>query len=173
MEAEVLERVAKGDFAAFEALYDRYHLLVYGIARRMLDDDALAEDVVQDVFTKLWTNPKSFRGGHFAGWLSRVTRNRTVDLLRQLRPAAELPNASESPESLVDEVIAKVDGERLRSALNELPEEQRSLIILGFFGGMVHTELARHTGVPLGTVKTRVRSGLKKLRAALEGYVVA
>jgi len=173
--ALVLQRVADGDFAAFEFLYDRYHRLVYSIAIRILENEAWAEDVTQEVFTKIWTDPQNFRGGNFAGWIARVTRNRTIDLMRsrQLRPESELPDVLRLGASLDDEVFAKIDGECVRSALRELPEEQRSLIVLGFFSGVTHEELARRTGVPLGTVKTRIRSGLKKLRAALEGFVVA
>jgi len=173
--APILQRIAEGDFAAFEALYDRYHLLVYGVAMGILENPAWAEDVTQDVFTKLWTDPQNFRGGNFAGWIARVTRNRTIDLLRsrQLRPEPRRPEAIEITSSLDDEVFARIDSERVRSALRELPAEQRSLIVLGFFSGLTHDELARRTGVPLGTVKTRIRSGLKKLRTALEGYVVA
>jgi len=163
----VLQRVADGDFGAFESLYDQYHRLVYRIAIGILENEAWAEDVTQDVFTKIWTDPHTFRGGNFAGWISRVARNRTIDLmrLRRLHPESELPDVPRLTSSLHDEVFAKIDGERVRSALRDLPEEQRSLIVLGFFSGLTHDELARHTGVPLGTVKTRIRSGLKKLRS--------
>ena len=171
----VLQRVAKGDFVAFESLYDRYHLLVYNIAIRILGDQSWAEDITQDVFVKVWSNPQGFRGGNFACWLGRVTRNRAVDLMRarQLRPESELPDIALSGSSLVDEVFAKIDLEHVRSVLRALPEEQRSLIVLGFFGGVTHAELAQSTGVPLGTVKTRIRNGLRSLRLALEGYVIA
>jgi len=173
--AGVLQRVAEGDFAAFESLYDQYHRLVYGIAVRIIENEAWAEDVTQDVFTKIWTDPGSFRRGNFAGWIARVTRNRTIDLMRsrQLRPESQLPDVIRLDWSLDDEVFTKLDGDRVRLALGELPETQRSLIVLGFFSGLTHEELARRTGVPLGTVKTRIRSGLKKLRSALEDYVVA
>jgi len=173
--ALVLQRVAEGDFAAFELLYDQYHRLVYSVAIRILENEAWAEDVTQEVFTKIWTEPQNFRGGNFTGWIARVARNRTIDLMRsrQLRPEAQLPDVLGFGSSLDDEVFAKLDGERVRSALRDLPEEQRSLIVLGFFSGVTHEELARRTGIPLGTVKTRIRSGLKKLRLALEGYVIA
>ena len=173
--ARLLRLVADGDFVAFEALYDRYHRLVYGTAFRMLENESWAEDVTQDVFTKLWTDPQRYRGGNFVGWLTRVARNRTIDLMRsrRLRPESQLPEVLPLDTSLDDDVFARLDGERVRAALDELPEEQRSLIVLGFFSGITHDELARRTGIPLGTVKTRIRTGLKKLRSALEGYVLA
>jgi RNA polymerase sigma-70 factor, ECF subfamily len=171
----ILQRVAGGDFAAFESLYDQYHRLVYSIAIRILENEAWAEDVTQNVFTKIWADPQNFRGGNFSGWLARLTRNRTIDFMRsrQLRPESQLPDVLGFGSALNGEVFANIDGDRVRSALRELPEEQRSLIMLGFFSGVTHEELAWRTGVPLVTVKKRIRSGLKKLRVALEGYVIA
>ena len=169
-----MERVRARDVAAFESLYDGYHRLVFGIGLRMLGDAALAEDVTQTVFLKIWSAPDAFHGGSFAAWVSRVTRNRVLDLLRSRasHPESEMPCAEMPLDGAVDdEVAARIDARRVRDALAELPPEQRSLIELGFFGGITHQELAARTGTPLGTVKTRIRTGLRALRKSLEGRV--
>lgn len=166
----LLERVVERDTAAFEQLYDVYHRLVYGIAMRMLGDVSSAEDLTQAVFLKLWCVPTAFRGGNFVAWLCRVTRNRALDILRSkaARPEATIPCSLSADDPIDDVVFARLDGERVRHALAALPPEQRSLIELGFFAGVTHEELARRTSTPLGTVKTRIRSGLRTLRTALE-----
>lgn len=168
-----MERVRARDAGAFERLYDEYHRLVYGLAVRILADPAGAEDVTQAVFLKLWSSPELFRGGNFAGWLSRVARNRAVDALRSraVRAESDLPDALPADDALEDTAFARLDGERVRAALAKLPDEQRGLIELGFFGGITQEQIARQTGLPLGTVKTRMRTGLRRLRNALEGAV--
>src|SRR5664279_2386732 len=89
----LIQRMVSGDFSAFEELYDLHHRLVYGIAVRMLERPALAEDLTQEVFTKIWTDPSAFRGGNLAGWIARMTRNKAIDLLRTraIRLEVELP----------------------------------------------------------------------------------
>jgi RNA polymerase sigma-70 factor (ECF subfamily) len=158
------------DVAAFEAVYDAYHRLVHGIALRMLGDAMAAEDLTQAVFLKLWSTPEAFRDGNFGAWIARVTRNRALDSLRSraLRPEGDMPVDVPLEITLDEAVFAQIDGERVRSALASLPDEQRQPIELGFFGGVTHEEIARRTATPLGTVKTRIRAGLRKLRATLE-----
>ena len=166
----LMERVRVRDVAAFESLYDAYHRLVFGIGLRMLGEPTLAEDLTQAVFMKLWSAPEAFRGGSFVAWLSRVARNRALDTLRSraARPETELP-ASEIPVdgSLDDDLFSRLDAQRVRDALAGLPLEQRSLIEMGFFGGITHQEIAARTGTPLGTVKTRIRGGLRRMRDTL------
>ena len=159
---------------AFEAVYDGFHRLVYGIAFKMLGDATAAEDLAQSVFLKVWSSPEAFGGGNFSAWIARVTRNRALDVLRSraTRPETEMPADIPLDGSLDETVFARLDGQRVRSALAGLPEEQRTPIELGFFGGMTHDEIARSSDVPLGTVKTRIRAGLKRLRITLEGSVV-
>lgn len=160
------------DAAAFEALYDAYSRLVYGVALRMLGDAASAEDVTQGVFLKLWTAPESFSSGNFTGWLVRVTRNRVLDLMRsKSRSDEEIPADMPDTRMLEDDAFSRIDAEIVRKALTELPGDQRELIELGFFGGITHEEMSRRTGVPLGTVKTRIRTGLRRLRVSLNGVV--
>jgi RNA polymerase sigma-70 factor, ECF subfamily len=165
----LMERVAARDVGAFEALYDGYHRLVFGIGLRMLGDPASAEDLTQTVFMKLWTSPETFRGGSFVAWVSRVARNRALDVLRSkaVHPETAIPVDLPLEGALDDDVFSRLDAQRVRDALAVLPPEQRALIELGFFGGVTHQELARRTDTPLGTVKTRIRSGLRRMREAL------
>jgi RNA polymerase sigma-70 factor (ECF subfamily) len=169
-----MTRVRERDVEAFEVLYDSYHRLVYGIAFKMLQDRMAAEDLTQAVFLKVWSAPEAFAGGNFGAWIGRVARNRALDVLRSraVRSEAELPADVALEGALDDAVFANIDRQRVRSALTALPAEQRQPIELGFFGGVTHEEIARRTATPLGTVKTRIRSGLRKLRDTLEAYVV-
>lgn len=165
-----MERVRERDVAAFESIYDAYHRLVYGIALKMLQDVMAAEDLTQAVFLKVWSRPEAFATGNFGAWIARVTRNRALDSLRSkaLRAEGDMPHDVTVDGTLDDSVFAKLDGERVRTALSTLPDEQRGPIELGFFGGITHEEIARRTATPLGTVKTRIRAGLRKLRSTLD-----
>jgi RNA polymerase sigma-70 factor (ECF subfamily) len=169
-----MARVRDRDVAAFEAIYDAYHRLVYGIALKMLQDAMAAEDLTQAVFLKIWSRPESFESGNFGAWIARVARNRALDALRSstLRAEGEMPLDVALDGSLDEFVFSRLDGARVRVALGSLPEEQRFPIELGFFGGVTHEEIARRTATPLGTVKTRIRAGLRKLRSALEASPV-
>jgi RNA polymerase sigma factor (sigma-70 family) len=165
-----MERVRDRDVAAFDSIYDAYHRLVYGIALKMLQDVMAAEDLTQAVFLKVWSRPESFETGNFGAWIARVTRNRALDALRSraLRAEGDMPLDVAVDGRLDDSVFAKLDGERVRTALSALPDEQRGPIELGFFGGITHEEIARRTATPLGTVKSRIRAGLRKLRSSLD-----
>ena len=159
------------DAETFESLYDSYARLVYGVALRVLGDPASAEDVTQAVFLKIWSAPEAFRGGNFPSWLIRVTRNRALDVLRSRAAHPQVEISTDMPENdaLEDTVFKNMDCAIVRQAMEALPEQERTLIQLGFFGGLTHQELAKRTGAPLGTVKTRIRSGLRKLRTMLDG----
>ena len=169
----LMARVRARDADAFEALYDMFHRLVYRMALRMLGDVPGAEDVTQAVFMKVWSAPELFRGGNVGAWIVRIARNRALDVLRSrgTRQEAELPCDILDTEAIEDVAFARLDASAVRSALAKLPDEQRDAIELGFFGGITHEEIAKRTGAPLGTIKTRIRMGLRKLRAALEGAV--
>ena len=171
-----MSRVRNQDVAAFEAIYRSYHRLVYGIALKMLQDAMAAEDLTQAVFLKIWSSPDSFSAGNFGAWIARVTRNRALDVLRSRAShgeGGELPVDLPVEAVIDDTVFAKLDAENVRRALDTLPAEQRAPIELGFFAGVTHEEIARRTDTPLGTVKTRIRAGLRKLRSALEASVNA
>ena len=171
--ASLIERVRSRDADAFEALYDRYHRLVYGVAIRVLSDRLAAEDVTQTVFLKVWSAPDRFRGGNFGAWIARLARNRAIDLARtrSTYDEGELHEGILVDEGLEETALSNINGERVRRALDELPLEQREPIELGFFGGVTHDQIARRAGLPLGTVKTRIRTGLRRLRNALESAV--
>jgi len=167
-----MARVRTRDAAAFEALYDAHHRLVYGIAIRILGDAGAAEDVTQAVFLKIWTAPDRFESGNFAGWIARVARNQALDVLRRKSNSeTELSEAIPNSDLLEEQVFSDIDAARVRDALAQLPSEQREPIELGFFNGITHAEIARQTGIPLGTIKTRIRTGLRRLRSSLEGAV--
>jgi RNA polymerase sigma-70 factor (ECF subfamily) len=175
-DADVLmAQVREQDAGAFETLYDTHHRLVYGVALRILGDGGAAEDVTQTVFLKVWNSPNLFRGGNFAAWIARVTRNRALDVLRgrAVRNETELPEGLPENEAMEEAAFARIDAERVRNALAALPPEQREPIELGFFGGITHEEIARRCAMPLGPIKTRIRSGLRKLRSALDEAVTA
>ncbi|MGH9568335.1 MAG: sigma-70 family RNA polymerase sigma factor [Candidatus Angelobacter sp.] len=168
-EAALIERILAGDESAMGELYDRYSGVVYGIALRVLADTMAAEDVLQEVFLRLWRNPQAFNAerGRLVPWLAVIARHRAIDQLRK-RPREE--DISELPVStgvnLEDEAAQKIAAEKVREALTQLPPEQRRLLEMAYFEGLTQSEIAGRTGEPLGTVKTRIRSGLLALRKA-------
>jgi RNA polymerase sigma-70 factor (ECF subfamily) len=166
-----MAHVRERDIAAFELLYERFKNVVYGVAIRMLGEPAAAEDILQGVFLTIWSRPESFREGNLGAWLARVTRNRCLDVLRSRTMRTEGPLIEDVvlDDTLDDTVFARIDGDRVRSALKRLPEEERKPIEMGFFEGITHVQIAERTGIPLGTIKTRIRTGLRHLRELLEG----
>ncbi|HVE62676.1 MAG TPA: sigma-70 family RNA polymerase sigma factor [Mycobacteriales bacterium] len=169
--------VTEGDGAALESLYSRYGRPCFGLARRILTDEQLAQDVVQEVFLTVWRDASRFdasRGG-FSSWLLAMTHHKAVDAvrreenLRKRRTSSEmlefLETDAPSPE---DEVWSMLRRERVRTALQSLPESQREALVLSYFGGYTQREIAQLTGTPLGTVKTRMLAGMRRLRDALE-----
>ena len=169
-DAALLEAVAEGSQDAMAAVFDRYSRIVYCIALRVLREPSLAEDVMQEVLLQVWRRPQSFvaQRGNLAAWLSVVARNRSIDVLRKrspLDPLGDLP--------LPDPRDLRVDTEqgwmidKVRTVLDTLPAEQQGPLELAYFEGLSHTEIAERTGSPLGTVKTRIRSGLMSIRKAM------
>jgi RNA polymerase sigma factor (sigma-70 family) len=172
-------RVAHGDAEALEALYGRYGRPCYGLARRILGDEQLAQDVVQEVFLALWRDASRFdasRGG-FSSWLLSMTHHKAVDSvrreenLRKRRTAVEILEQSEPPApGPHDEVWTGLRGERVREALQLLSEPQREALVLAYFGGYTQREIAGLTSTPLGTVKTRMLAGMRRMRDGLDGF---
>jgi RNA polymerase sigma factor (sigma-70 family) len=167
---ELVGWVAQGDDRALSELYDRYSRPVYATGVRLLGDAHLAEELVQDAFTKVWQGAGSFDPSRasFATWLYRLTRNRAVDLARrrQVRPQSagedrlrEIPGGPE-PE-------ASVDGWDVAQALSRIPEEHREVLTLAYFEGLSQREISQRTGVPLGTIKSRTTAALKRLHRSL------
>lgn len=176
---ELMRRLFYRDRRALEAIFDRYGDLVYSTALRVLRDPHLAQDVSQEIFVRLWRKPQSYSAerGRFTTWLISVARNRAVDEVRSRRRRHRYETAS--PEEQEREVPAgdandpalsaqlAEQARLVRAALAELPPEQRQVLELAYFGGLTQQEIADRLAQPLGTVKTRIRLGMQKLRAAL------
>jgi len=163
--------IRSGDESAMATLYDRYSSLVYAVALRVLGDTGAAEDVLQDVFLQLWRNPAAFDSGrgHLGAWLGVITRNRAIDALRKRRPESDIADCVVSVEpDMAGEAERSRAMEKVRGALGGMPEAQRRALELAYFEGLTHTEIAAKTGEPLGTIKTRIRTGLQALRKAFE-----
>lgn len=172
---DLLRRVQGCDKDAFADLYDRHASVVYGICRRILSDSAAAEDVTQSVFTMLWAKPTAFAGGNFSAWITRVARNAALDVLRSAAVRTrepEMPADVPATGDLEDQVVARVQSSAIAGALAQLPEEQREAIEQAYFGGLSYREVAERLGAPLGTIKSRIRSGLRQLMDALQQQVV-
>lgn len=170
-DAELLTRVQHGDERAMAVLFDRYSKIVYSVSLRVLRDTASAEDVMQEIFMQIWRNPNSFVAakGSLGGWLSVVARNRSIDTLRRKRPSEQVEEMNlASSTNLADEAERSILMERARATVLLLPVEQRKTLEMAFFDGLTHSEIAEMTGDPLGTVKTRIRSGLLTLREAFQ-----
>jgi len=171
-----LVRIADGELAALEDLYDRYKTMAYSIAYRITNDATLAEDVVQDAFLGAWRNAARYVEGRGSvkTWLLSIVHHRAIDAIRRRRPTTELPEIDSAlPATLTlpdvwAEVSAGLDAEMVRSALEALSDVQREALELAYFGGLTQIEIADRTGTPLGTVKSRMRLGLLAMRRSLE-----
>ncbi len=176
---ELMRRVQGDDPNAFARLYDRHVARAYRVARSVCGDASRAEDAVQEGFLSIWRGRASYRPGRcsFKGWAMRVVRNRALDALRH-DAAARRPELAELDEgagkgnrfsALPEEsVIARNDNDAMFAALRRLPDAQAAVITLAFFGELTHTEIAEQLALPEGTVKGRMRLGLKKLRVQLD-----
>jgi len=170
-DASLLALVQRGDEAAMAALFDRYSKVVYSVALRVLRDPASAEDVLQEIFMKIWRTPDSFIAtrGSLGGWLAVVSRNRSIDRLRRKRPMESVEDIGlASPFNLADEAERNIMIGKAREVIVLLPVDQRKTLEMAFFDGLTHSEIAEMTGDPLGTVKTRIRSALLTLRKAFQ-----
>jgi len=151
-------------------LYDRYSGVVYSVALRVLGDTGAAEDVLQEVFMQLWRNPNAFDAnrGSLAGWLAVIARNRSIDMLRKRRPEVDIADVTVScePDMVRGAEWSRALG-KIRGVLSSMAPAQRTALDMAFFEGLTHSEIAEKTGEPLGTIKTRIRSGLLALRKAL------
>lgn len=176
---QLMGRVADGDTAALEVLYDRYVRQCFGLALRMLGDAPLAEEVVQEVFTKVWTRPGSYSAqkGKFVSWLLSLVHHRCIDELRR-RSRTQVSLDDPTTGSVLDtradpnsnpeaEVWLGEQQRVVRQALEEISPQQRQVLELAYFGGLSQSEIAARLDQPLGTVKTRTRQGLKSLRVLI------
>jgi RNA polymerase sigma-70 factor, ECF subfamily len=170
-DAELITRVGSGDRLAFEVLYKRYARPVFGLALRRLGDRGRAEDAVQETFASVWRAAGSYRPerGPGAPWLYAVARNAIVDNGRARRePPVEGIEEKAGDESPADRAESGWVSWRVHRALSELPDNERVVIELAYWGGRSQSEVAETLGIPLGTVKTRTRTGLMRLADMLE-----
>jgi RNA polymerase sigma factor (sigma-70 family) len=169
--------IGRRDPAALEELYDRHGGAVYGLARRVVADDQLAHDVVQEVFLAIWRGAATYDGsrGSLSTWLFALTHHKAVDAVRRSQrhsgrraPEEALTIEADAAPAVDEQAIAAVRGGEVRAALAALPEPQRRALTLAYFGGYSQSEIAHLTGTPLGTVKTRTLAALRRLRAVLD-----
>lgn len=178
----LLRRVADGDDTALEALYDRYGRPAFALARRITGEQVFAEEVVQEVFLALWRDPEKYdpaRGG-FPSWLLATTHHKAVDAVRReetvrrrratlAEEAVRYTSATSDLPPVEDAAWSGLRGERVRKALGSLPEPQREALVLAYYAGYTQREIAERTNTPLGTVKTRMLAGMRRLRDLLDG----
>ena len=173
--------VAHGNQAALEVLYDRYASRVLGLSVRIIGDQALAEDILQETFWRVWQSATTFQSqlGPFTGWLFRIARNLAIDVYRRqsVRPQAVVsangrdPILDETPDpdmDVAEQAQSILQSQQMRKALASLPDVQRQVIEMAYFHGMTRQEIADATGEALGTIHTRARLALQKLRGELE-----
>ncbi|MFM8789457.1 MAG: sigma-70 family RNA polymerase sigma factor [Chthoniobacterales bacterium] len=177
-EFDLLRRIALGERAAFEALYDRYVNILYASALKFVKEDADAQDVVQDVFIQIWDKAKLYdpAKGKPLTWALTLTRNRSIDRIRAIQRRTRLRDEFEA-ETVMDESVgvrealsgvdASEKGQILRAAVSQLSPQQKKVIELAYLGGLTQTEIAEKLGEPLGTVKARARRGLLRLKELL------
>ena len=174
---ELIAALARGDHGALLTLYDRYGRIAYGLAYRVLGDPGAAEEAVQDAFLRVWRRAATFDPARARGavraWLLTIVHHCAIDLLRRRAGAPavvagldEIAERQAVPDAWSD-VSGRLDQERVRSAVATLPGEQRRAIELAFFDGLTHREIAERDGLPLGTVKGRLRLGLRRLYSLL------
>lgn len=175
-DVELLREIARCDERALEQLYERYRLILFGLLLRILHSRAEAEDCLQEIFLQVWHKAEDFdeaRGRPFT-WLVTMARSRAIDRLRALssRERTAQDAARETVEEVSDaatDALRSEQGERVRRAMNTLPEEQRRVLGLAYFEGLTQSEIAARLNQPLGTIKTRTRSAMMKLKDLLKG----
>ena len=175
----LVRQIAAGSADALGRLYDRHAPKVYGLARRILAQPEDAEEVVQDVFAQIWRDAPQYRKerASVAGWMIMLTRTRAIDRLRARRARPDQDAAvdpspvantfqSDDPDPEAFAILAH-EARQVRSALEHLPDDQRSVVTMAYYDGLSHAEIADRTGIPLGTIKTRIRAAMATLRGAL------
>jgi len=175
-----MQFVRQGDARAFELIYDRHGSAAFSLAYRMVGDRAVAEDVTQEAFLSIWRSRLRYEAerGSVRSWVLGIVHHRTIDALRRnlvhsrRRTSAEgIEERHEAPERTDVEAARREEARTVRAALETLPGEQNRVIELAYFGGFTHTQIAEMLGLPVGTVKGRMRLGLDKLHRELAGEV--
>ena len=179
-DAQLLAHIVQGENWALSEIYARYTGLVFSMALKTLGDYASADEIVQRVFTKVWRHAHDYRleRGKFSSWLGTITHNQCIDELRHRRRAGPItdPYDWEMLDQLVKDDPARNEQEtleqaRIREALQQIPSQERIVIELAFWGEMTHREIALYCHSPLGTVKTRLRTGMRTLKLLLQESV--
>jgi len=173
---QVMAGVKAGSANAFAALYDRYHERAYRIARSVCHDNSCAEEAVQETFTSIWKTRATYHNqiGKVAPWVLTVARYRAIDIARRngrdvaRQTGDDMLHAVSAPSDISEQAAANADGRHVLSLLAQLPDAQREVITLAFYGELSQTEIAAHLGLPPGTVKGRMRLGLQRLRAGIQ-----
>jgi RNA polymerase sigma-70 factor, ECF subfamily len=173
--AALLARVAGADRGAFAELYDMLSPRAFGLIARILVDRAQAEEVLQEVFLEIWQSAGRFapNRGQGRSWILTIAHRRAVDRVRASQASTDrdvragLRDLHSEPEAVADQAELRIEGRRVTHALAALPEAQREALTLAYFGGYSQSEIAALVGAPLGTVKTRIRDGLSRLREQL------
>jgi RNA polymerase sigma-70 factor (ECF subfamily) len=174
--AELLARVARGDQEAFATFYDATSRVVFGIVLNVVRDRAQAEEVAQEVYVEAWKSAPRFdrRQGTPSAWLNTIAHRKAVDRVRSVERSTqrdqrhyEQTSATTAQPDVSEIVVANDEGRRVRDALEQLPDAQRTAVELAYFSGFSHREVAERLGIPLGTAKTRIRDAMKRLRVQL------
>ena len=167
--------VARGEEGALAELYDRVGRIAYGLALRVLRDERLAEDAVQEAFLQVWRIAATFRAerAKASTWILTLVHRRAVDLVRreqrrQAEPLADETMLAQAGEETEEAAWLRFERERVQTALRQLPDVQREALELAYYGGFSQSELADRLGVPLGTIKSRMFAGLSRLRELLD-----
>lgn len=172
----LVRRVAtEGDQDALSQLFDRYQAQMYGLAMRITNDAAMAQDAVQEAFVGIWRNASRYLDTRASvrTWMLSITHHRSIDLVRRRRSSVPLPEGEPADQALTapdvwPEVARAADADAVRAAISRLSAEQREAIELAYFEGLTQAEIAARVSAPLGTIKSRVRLGLMQLRRHLE-----
>jgi RNA polymerase sigma-70 factor (ECF subfamily) len=171
-EERLLALVASGDVESFAAVYDRYSRSVYALAWKMLGDPQAAQEVAQEVFEAIWRGARAFVSdrGNVRTWILAMAHHKTVDAMRRqrVRAAEPLSESHIGDDDVGAQALRSVEGAAVRAALATLSEAQRVAVVLAYYGGYTQQETAARLGIPLGTVKTRIRDGLHRLRDRLK-----
>jgi RNA polymerase sigma factor (sigma-70 family) len=176
-DASLGKLIAERDPDALEELYDRHGGACYGLARRVVGDEQLSQDVVQEVFLAIWRGAATYDGsrGSLSTWLFALTHHKSVDAVRRSQrhsgrraPEDALTTEADPAPGVDEQAMASVRRDEVRAALADLPEPQRKALMLAYFGGYSQSEIAQLTGTPLGTVKTRTLAALRRLRGVLD-----
>jgi RNA polymerase sigma-70 factor, ECF subfamily len=180
LDQALIRRVVEGDTAAIGELYDQYAPVMLGLSARIVGDRETAEEIVQESFVRIWRSAASYDStrGRLGSWMMSIVHNLSLNELRRRRvrpvtqaprPDAPEPDPADSAPGPEEITLASDSRTRIRAALNDLPQLQREVIELAYYGGFTQTEIAAKLGEPLGTVKTRVRLGMRKLADLLQG----